>query len=423
MSPNNELGAVVPTAEELNYTIEFRSYNDDAWYTVAVFIEGSTLRVKYLNFSDENDDVFKSTDFKTLKEKNEFKGRFRQLSKQLQDNECRKLVKGVKVCASHSFTETDFKFYDAVVDAVQVKEHSTEQEEELCLCAFVLFWLHGPIAGNLTAAKIENICIVQPKMDDNPSVVSFLKIASESKDYTSSYSSPMSNGVSGRDMVAYCIEGSNNAHRLGFFERLKKANRCARRTVVKVCSPEVTCHDRRTEDTDLGGIKTPCMILVGNLDRELCSSTVTEFLHEHTSVSPNVFIFPSLSSEIYTRGAILLDSEKDFQKLCVFLSNPNCMITSSAGRPWVIIEKLVGLKKIKASIRTLLPTSKKNRNSGTNNDLKVVRKGTKEFEIASNLRDLFLAFSSHQERLYKRLALEEAKIYAARSFLNLPNRI
>ncbi|CAL0323083.1 unnamed protein product [Lupinus luteus] len=426
MSPINELTAVVPTAEELNYTIEFRSYNDDAWYSVAVFIEGSTLRVKYLNFSDEHDDVFKSTDFNTLKEKNEFKGRFRQLSKQLQDNECRKLVKGVKVCASHSFTETDFKFYDAVVDAVQVKEHSTEQEEELCLCTFVLFWLHGPIAGNLTVAKIENICIVQPKVDDDPSVVSFLKMASERNNYISTHSSPMSKGISGPEMVTYRNDGSNTARRLGFFERLKKANGCARRTVVKVCSPEVICHDRRTEDRDLGGNKTPCMILVGNLDKELCSSTVTEFLHEHTSVSPNVFIFPSLSSEIYTRGAIVLDSEKDFQKLCLFLSNPNCIITS-AGRPWVIIEKLVGLKKIKASIRTLLPTSKiilqKNGNSLTNNDLKVVRKGTKEFEIASDLRDLFSAFSSHQERLYKRLALEETKIYAGRSFLNLPNRI
>ncbi|KAE9599472.1 hypothetical protein Lalb_Chr14g0362571 [Lupinus albus] len=99
----------------------------------------------------------------------------------------------------------------------------------------------------------------------------------------------------------------------------------------------------------------------------------------------------------------------------------------SFSRPWVIIEKLVGLKKIKASIRTLLPTSKntlqKNGKIRTNNDLKVVHKGTKEFKIASDLRDLFLAFSSHQEKLFKRLALEEAKVYAATSFLNLPNRI
>ncbi|KAH1249187.1 hypothetical protein GmHk_05G012601 [Glycine max] len=39
--------------------------------------------------------------------------------------------------------------------------------------------------------------------------------------------------------------------------------------------------------------------------------------------------------------------------------------------------------------------------------------GTKEFKIASNKRDLFLGFSEHQERLRKKLALEEGRIFAA----------
>lgn len=86
------------------------------------------------------------------------------------------------------------------------------------------------------------------------------------------------------------------------------------------------------EESDLEGIKNQCVILIGNLDKELSPSTITEFLHRHAPVSPQVFIFPSLSSEIYTRGAIVLDSEKDFQKLCEFLDNPNHIITSSTGR-------------------------------------------------------------------------------------------
>ena len=50
---------------------------------------------------------------------------------------------------------------------------------------------------------------------------------------------------------------------------------------------------------------------------------------------------------------------------------------------------------------------------GTSNNLKVVHSGTKEFKIGSNKRDLFLGFSEHQERLHKKLALEEGRIFAA----------
>ncbi|KAH1253440.1 hypothetical protein GmHk_04G010100 [Glycine max] len=39
--------------------------------------------------------------------------------------------------------------------------------------------------------------------------------------------------------------------------------------------------------------------------------------------------------------------------------------------------------------------------------------GTKEFNIASNKRDLFLRFSEHQEWLRKKFALEEGRIFAA----------
>ncbi|RZB52585.1 hypothetical protein D0Y65_048876, partial [Glycine soja] len=55
---------------------------------------------------------------------------------------------------------------------------------------------------------------------------------------------------------------------------------------------------------------------------------------------------------------------------------------------------------------------------GTSNNLKVVHSGTKEFKIASNKRDLFLGFSEHQERLCKKLALEEGRIFAANEQLS-----
>ena len=55
---------------------------------------------------------------------------------------------------------------------------------------------------------------------------------------------------------------------------------------------------------------------------------------------------------------------------------------------------------------------------GMSNNLKVVHSGTKELKIASNKRDLFLGFFEHQERLRKKLALEEGRIFAANEQLS-----
>ena len=91
------------------------------------------------------------------------------------------------------------------------------------------------------------------------------------------------------------------------------------------------------KDWDHEGAKNVCMILIANIDRELCPSTVTQFLHRHTSVLARVLIFPNLSSEVHTRGAIILDSEKEFQEMCGFLNDPKCIIASSTGRYSVCI--------------------------------------------------------------------------------------
>ena len=48
--------------------------------------------------------------------------------------------------------------------------------------------------------------------------------------------------------------------------------------------------------------------------------------------------------------------------------------------------------------------------SGKTDALKVVYSGTPEFTVANKLKNLFLEFIAHQERLHKRLAFEEGKI-------------
>ncbi|XP_073224603.1 uncharacterized protein [Cicer arietinum] len=367
--------------QKKSYTTEFRNFDDDAWYTVMVTMEGKqTLRIKYEKFSDEEDQLFEPSFFESLEALHEFEKRFRPLSVQVQDYECRKLVHGVKV---------------------QERKHSRKKDAE-CLCTFILDWLHGPNAGNLTAAEVGDICIVQPVIQLDPTVASFLEIARrviESK--------------SGQEMGAYYLKDLETSERRSFFERMQKGKQRVKRSALGAYSPEVNL-DRTKEDKELEGKRNVWMILVGNLEKGLCSSTAVEFLQRHAQISATVFIFSSLSSEIYTRGAIMLHTEQNFHKLCDFLTNPNHIITSSTGRPWVIIEKQVGLKNIKASIGTLGPKYEnvsQDERSRTSNNLKLVQSGTQEFQISSAMRDLFLEFSDHQVRLHKKLALMEGSVF------------
>ncbi|KAK7393784.1 hypothetical protein VNO78_22348 [Psophocarpus tetragonolobus] len=425
LAVKKEARVVVPWE---SYMTEFRAYKDDAWYTVCVLVEGEMLIVKYANFSDENDDAFEASRFENWIELQDFKERFRPLSKQVQDNECTLAEVGTRVCACYSFAADDVRFYDALVDGVKEIEHSRKKGEEECLCTFILFWLHGPNAGNLTTASIDSICIVQPAWEVDPAVVLFLEMAREKIELFSSRSVLLSTGVSGFEMVPHCDKSSNTTRIMSYFERMEKAmsippgfemvpycnkgsNATSRMTYAGQMIKASNCQVRRMEDGDLEGRKNMYMILITNIDKELSPSTITEFLQRHSSISARVFVFPSYSMELYTRGAIMVDSARELQELWDFLNNPNYIITSSTGRPWVIHEKLVGLENIKASIGSLVHMSKK-RKSGTNINLKVVHSGSQTFKIASNMRDLFLAFFEHQERLHKRLALEERRIFA-----------
>jgi len=114
----NPNAASVPPPPD--YDVEFRSLADDAWYSVCTVLDGEKLTIKYQNFSDDDDSIFEVKNFKTLEELESLKDRFRPISAQLQDNECHKVVRGVVVCASHSFDGSDNRFYDAVVDDVSL---------------------------------------------------------------------------------------------------------------------------------------------------------------------------------------------------------------------------------------------------------------------------------------------------------------
>lgn len=100
--------------------VEFRSYVDDAWYSVQLLLdrEGEKLTVKFSSLPGCYDEVFDASGFHSLETLEEFENRFRPVSIQLQDTDCSKVVKGLRVCASHAFNDNDIRFFDAILEDV-----------------------------------------------------------------------------------------------------------------------------------------------------------------------------------------------------------------------------------------------------------------------------------------------------------------
>nr|POF03355.1 hypothetical protein CFP56_51358 [Quercus suber] len=372
--------------------MEYRADVDDAWYSVRVVAEenGEVLRVKFCGFSEEYDKVVRGSELKSKRDIHNLSERFRPISVQLQDSDCSKVSVGDIVCASFAFREDDVRFYDALVDGVENHAHARKEGgEEECLCNFFLMWMHGPNAGNLASTTIENICQVQS-----------------------------------------CDSSPNVRLKRSFPQFANQDTRCAKRSVSKICSSEerIGSHsDSSILDMDFGGGGNEYVILLENLDKGLSPSMIAEFIQRATSVSPEVYIFPNISSEKSTRGVLSLDSKKEFQKLTDFLDSPKHIIMSSGGSvlytmlqinkcpvlvkwPWVIVEKMTRHNPRRASTGIQSQRTLQNMSFGSSNGIKVVHVGTEEHKMAKLLKDLFVEFFKHQKRLREKLDLDVENI-------------
>ncbi|XP_038703996.1 uncharacterized protein LOC120000158 isoform X4 [Tripterygium wilfordii] len=360
----------------MDYEVEFRSYTDNAWYSVRLVFEGEKLTVKYRNFSDDQDDVFEPGGFNSLEELEEFQGRFRPVSPQLQDSECHKVVKGMVVCAAYTFNPNDVRFYDAIVD--------------------------------------ENAQL-------NPMVSSFLEIARKKYGFVSHMDNPIR------------VSSSPLKRKSTFAERLQQGKKCAKRSPSKIHpskdlplgfiaketqdswkTGKIGNHYERIEqDADIGGCNRCHVVLINNLDKELSPSTIMEFIHKQTLVSIYAHVLPSSLSETFTSALIVSDCKENLEKLCEFLESPDHIITSARGRPWVVTQKFSWHDACRMSHEKLMFKSQNkipNRIGGIGNELQVVHSGTGKYRTAKELRDLFMEFANHQQQLHKRLAAAEAEI-------------
>lgn len=102
-------------------------------------------------------------------------------------------------------------------------EHSFANGEEECLCTFILSWLHGPNAGNITAENIGHICKVQVTEEIHPVVASFLKTVREKLVVASSNSnSEVTTAITHNDHGE--VPPLRIGHKLSFSHHLKQAS-------------------------------------------------------------------------------------------------------------------------------------------------------------------------------------------------------
>lgn len=386
--------------------LDFQS-SDEAWYNVRLVLQGETLILNYCNFSDDHDEHYNPHNFKDLKEVDCFVARFRPTSVQLQDNECKRVIEGKTVCASYVFGEDDVRFYDAVVEEVNFKDHKLEQE---CTCSFVLFWLFGPNGGNKTEAVVDNICLLQhgnPQID--PILSRFMEICRDK--------AVLPGGDINIDSFI-----SNNKRSPPHFASPARSSKEVKISVSAARTSKVRTTDH-PEDIDLGGrcglteefteASTFHFLLIDNLEKDLSPSAIMDFVRRHLSINSKAQLFPSLSSELYTKGILWVDSPVALQKLSDFLNNPSHMVLSSKGRPWVITDKNVWRGAVGAAAANLTMLSERHQRDKSpevGDKLRIVSRGTKEYERGQKLKDIFMEYTDHQRVLYQRFALEESKI-------------
>ncbi|KAL8495014.1 hypothetical protein ACS0TY_019245 [Phlomoides rotata] len=104
------------------YDLEYRAYEDDAWYDIYVVLDATVekLMVKYWSSSEEYEIVFTVAEFATEAQVDDLARRFRPVSVKLENNEGGMLSIGTAVCAAHAIGDDLYRFYDAVIEVVKI---------------------------------------------------------------------------------------------------------------------------------------------------------------------------------------------------------------------------------------------------------------------------------------------------------------
>ncbi|CAN6448363.1 unnamed protein product [Victoria cruziana] len=405
--------------------VEYRPPEDDAWYSVRLRLDGELLLVSYVDFPNESVERFAASSFQDSGELEAFLEKFRLTSEQLQDEQCRKAFEGVTVCAAHRAGEDDVRFYDAVIEAVFPSEHKVVDGEEECLCKFLLFWQHGPNAGSKTLTDIANICLLRHgDAQIHPLLDAFVNISREKINQRMHSRANSGSGCSG---------GSGGSHRslpsvvrpdLACKSLSLSSSKFHRSTSCNDSGITLTRKDGNSYgssqevegDNNVGNkvekiYSKPEIVwhyfIIDNLDPELSPAGIANFIYHHTSILCKVFLGPKLPTEHSARGIVFLEGEENIRKLSSFLEDPDQLVMSSAGRPWLIavhgsgtFDMICG--SLGLNLKWFQETNTEERGHLPEN-LKVVREGTFEYAVGFRQKKLLIEFHHQLGSLRKDL--------------------
>ncbi|XP_019194062.1 PREDICTED: uncharacterized protein LOC109188036 isoform X4 [Ipomoea nil] len=389
--------------------LEYRARDDDAWYSVHVAVKGDTLTIQFQGLQET--DKFVASNFESEEDIDGVVQRFREVSPQLQDNECGRVTEGSLVCAAcHDSYRDDMRYYDALVEAVHRKKHSLVNGQEECLCEFVLSWTHGPKEGLFTIAGVASICTIKDDCQVDQQIASFSKLAKDKLQVSSRKSTAIPrNKVSALKGSVLAKGGSHLSIDQKDIQNGWKLDDGKGETKN---TGTMSNHDaNQDQDKDLGGeTLNSHFILIGNLERTLSPSSIREFIYRHTFISPQAYILLS-SSTPFARAVIVLDCKKQHEKVYRFLDNPDHFVVSMRGRPWVVIESVSKHGMHRTSLGSVVrKIQEKHDDIYLDNELMVVRSGTEAYKCAQQLRDLFMELHNHEKQLYRRFVEEEMRI-------------
>ncbi|XP_020577917.1 uncharacterized protein LOC110023040 [Phalaenopsis equestris] len=429
-------------AAEVSPMLDFRSH-DEAWYSVRLRLEGDKLLVMYCDFPQEYDEVYTVEGFKNIESVEEFRKRFRLASSQLQDKNCDVVVKGMRVCAANRLAEVELRFFDAIVQSVNPSIHALQEGE--CRCKFELLWQHGPLKGKKSVLGIENVCLI--KSHDvivNPTLDKFVDIMKDKlKKVKSNRSDPnldscsseltqksklesrhglssSTNFISTNQISSTTTLHKSKKHRRDFcsFMNIEASKLEGTLKPDKGRSSSESMSGNFEEDFDMGGQliqkyqhfekkRTYYFCRIDNLEKNLSAFTLKHFVQEHLGLPCLAFICPTISREFCTRGFILLEEMHQSDKLMDFLLNREYIIASLEGRPWIIDDACFGIAEGFMPAYEVKPVPS-NRREELNVQLKLVHKGTAEYEKIEKVRLLHSEFLEHiQSRLLPRLLADE----------------
>ncbi|XP_022017294.1 uncharacterized protein LOC110916965 isoform X3 [Helianthus annuus] len=347
--------------DDVNYNLEFRSTKDDGWYHCGVVLEHrNRLRVKFKHFDQIcNDEVFSVSDFSTNDDVSKFLQRFRPESEPIGDNRCSRVSEGLMVSAACTGGNHLRKF-DAVVEAVIKKKHSPEK----CLCTCLLFWQHGPEEGHTTRTNLSSVYLIKSGSVD-PTVLNFTKLVKEkvnraSIEFTLIPKNPyLFKGTSSNENITKPQDFGSVGHSShdGF-------------SAGFVILPNIVVRVKYTDGplgsegffpvSDQGCEKetgNQHYLILENLETDLCPLFLIDFIHEQTLITAQAYIIPHLLSETCARAAIVVDKKTELETIYKFLNNPNHIIVSSSGRPWVLAEDKVRTGSFSTNLHGFPPMS------------------------------------------------------------------